>query len=88
MLVQQFSDLHQFKIVKEKPEILFIVFERSQYNFQTKTSKYIDSLVKIERGLCIFCSILETGGQNKMYKLTSAVTQSGGRNINMAHFIS
>ena len=25
------SDLHQFKILKEKPEILFIVFERNRY---------------------------------------------------------
>ena len=25
------SDLHQFKIVKEKPEILFIIFERNRY---------------------------------------------------------
>ena len=82
------SDLHQFKIVKEKPEILFIVFERNRYDFQTKTSKYIDSRVKIERDLSMSRSISETGGQNKMYKLTSAVTRIGGRNINMSHFIS
>ena len=54
-----FSDLHQFQIVKEKPEILFIVFERSRFDFQTKTSS-------------------ETGRENKMYKLTSAVTRIGG----------
>ena len=84
------SDLHQFKIVKEKPEILFIVFERNRYELTSKykTSKYIDSRVKIEKDLSIFCSISETGGENKMYKLTSAVTRSGGRNINMGHFIS
>ena len=82
------SNLNQFKIVKEKPEILFIVFERNRYDFQTKTSKYIDSRVKIERGLSIFRSISETVEENKMYKLTSAVTRIGGRNINMGHFIS
>ena len=58
------SNLHQFKIVKKKPEILFIVFERNQYDFQTKTTKYIDSRVKIERDLSIFCSISETSGEN------------------------
>ena len=26
------SDLHQFKMVKEKPEILIIVFERNRYD--------------------------------------------------------
>ena len=82
------SDLHQLKIVKEKPEILFIVFERNRYDFQTETSKYIDSRVKIERDLSTFRSISETGGENKMYKLTSAVTRIGGRNINMGHLIS
>ena len=79
------NDLHQFKIVKEKPEILFRVFERNRYDFQTKTSKCIDSQVKIERDL--IRSISETGGENKMYKLTSAVTRSVARNINMGHFI-
>ena len=82
------SDLHQFKIVKEKPEILFIVFEGNRYDFQTKTSKYIDSRVKIERDLSIFRLISETGGENKMCKLKSVVTRSGGRNINMGHFIT
>ena len=82
------SDLHQFKIVKEKPEILFIIFERNRYDFQTKTSKYIEYRVKMERDLRIFRSISETGGENKMYKLTSAVTRIGGRNINMDYFIS
>ena len=82
------SDLNQFKIVKEKPEILLIVFERNRNDFQTKTSKYIDSRVKIERDLSIFRSISETGGGNKMWKLTFAVTRSGGKNINMGHFIS
>ena len=82
------SDLHQFKIVKEKPEILYIVFERNRYDFQIKARKYIDSRVKIERDLSIFRSISETGGKNKMYKLTSAVTRIGGKNINMGHFVS
>ena len=80
--------LHQFKIVKEKPEIFFIVFERNRYDFQTKTSKYIDSRVKSERDLSIFRSISETAGENKIYKLTPAVARIGGRNINMGHFIS
>ena len=81
------SDLHQFKIVEEKPEILFIVIERNRYDLETKTNKYLDSRVKIEKDLSIFRSFSETGGENKMYKLTSAVTQSGGKNINMGHFI-
>ena len=82
------SDLNQFKIVKKKPEILLIVFERNRNNFQTKTSKYIDSRVKIERDLSIFRSISETGGGKKMCKPTFAVTRSGGKNMNMGHFIS
>ena len=60
------SDLNQFKTVKEKPEILLLDFERNRNDFQTKTSKYIDSRVKIERDLSIFRSISETGGGNKM----------------------
>ena len=35
------SCLHQIKIVKERPEILFIDFERNQYDFQTETSKIL-----------------------------------------------
>ena len=80
------SDLHQFKILQEKPEILFMVLERNRYDFQTKSSKYIDSRIKIERDRSIFRSISETGGENTMYKLASTVTQSGGRNINIGYF--
>lgn len=68
--------------------MLFIAFEWSRYDFQTKTSKYIDSWIKIERDLCIYPSISKTSGENKMFKLTSAFTQSNGRNINMSDFIS
>ena len=82
------SDLHQFKIIKKKPKILFIVFERNRYDCQIKTSKYIDSLVKIERDLNIFRSLSRTGGENNMHKLMSAATRSGGRNTDMSHFIS
>ena len=45
------GDLHQFKVVKEKQEILFSVFERKLIWFFR---------VKIERNLSIFCSIPET----------------------------
>ena len=61
------SDLYQFKIVKEKPEILFIVLERNRYDFQTKNSKYIDSRMKIERDLSIIRSVSENDGENAMY---------------------
>ena len=75
-----------FKPLKN-PEILFIVFERNRHDFQTKIIKYIDSRVKIVRDRSIFRSILGKDGESEMYKLTSAVTRSRGRNINMGNFI-
>ena len=68
--------------------MFFIVFERNWHDCQIKTSKYIDSRVKIERDLNIFRSLSRTGGENKMYKLMSAATRSEGRNTDMNHFIS
>lgn len=83
------SDLHQFKILKQKLEILFIFFERNRYDCQSKTSKYTGgSSVKIERDLSVFGSNSENSGENKLYKLTSSVTRGVDRNTNMGNFIS
>ena len=64
---QNKDGVHQTKFIDNFPEHFFLLFERNQYNFQTKYSKLVDKRIKCEDKLNLY-----------NYTLISAVARSGG----------
>ena len=84
---QNKDGVHQTKFIDNFPEHFFLIFERNQYNFQTKYSKLVDTRIKCEDKLNLsFCSMADICGTPYNYTLISAVARSGGRSVNKGHF--
>ena len=53
---QNKDGVHQTKFIDNFPEQFFLLFERNQYNYQTKYSKLVDTQIKSNSEIKFFSS--------------------------------
>ena len=96
---QNKDGVHQTKLIDNFPEHIFLIFERNQYNFQTKYSKLVNARIKCEDKLNVsFCSMTDICETPCNYTLISfverlVITPSylqllvwGRKSVNKSHF--
>ena len=86
---QNKDGVHQTKFIDNFAEHFFLLFERNQYNFQTKYSKLVDPRIKCKDKLNVsFCPMVDICGTPYNYTLISAVVRSGERSVNKGHIFT